>query len=206
MNLNKGSNMQLTTPPIWVISDTHFFHKNIINYCQRPWDHVHEMNEGLIERWNESVKDGELVILAGDVALAPSSLRQELKGILQRLNGRKILVKGNHDGPADFYLDSGFESVTDHVVIDKVLITHYPPVGDENGCRKTLNLIKQYDSDFVVHGHQHSEHGGGYLFNVCVDINDWRPVSWETILQRRDLHRGLGLIPAWKSGFCQDLA
>jgi calcineurin-like phosphoesterase family protein len=199
------TSLNFSSPPKWVISDTHFFHKNIIRYCSRPWESVDEMNEGLIQRWNESIKDDDVVILAGDVAFTNSSNKLAVQNICRRLAGRKYLVKGNHDGKNEFYLEAGFVDVVDYIVVDNILIAHYPPVGDESGCKKTLSLVHQHKCDFVVHGHQHTSIGGGHLFNACVDINDWRPISWDTIIQNRDLHISLNLIPAWKSGVCQEI-
>src|SRR6056300_578004 len=80
------------------ISDTHFDHANILTFTDyagkpvREFDSVEAMNEAMIERWNAVVKPGDTVYHLGDVAIAKRGLTH-----LARLNGRKILVKGNHD-------------------------------------------------------------------------------------------------------------
>jgi calcineurin-like phosphoesterase family protein len=80
----------------FITSDLHFFHKNVITYCNRPWNTVEEMNEGMIENWNKVVTNDDIVYILGDFSLSPKAV--EL--ILPRLNGKeKILILGNHDAP-----------------------------------------------------------------------------------------------------------
>lgn len=171
----------MNSHPDWVTSDLHFRHNNIIRYCNRPWSNVDEMNEGLIERWNASVSNDQSVIIVGDVALVSSATScEQVVGFLKRLNGRKTLVKGNHDTKLRIFQEAGFEKVVDHLVIDNVLIVHHPP----DSCIKTRKLITQFDPELIVHGHHHHESGGNRLLNVCVDIHDWKPVAWSRIEER----------------------
>jgi len=80
---------------IFLTSDTHFFHRNILQYCNRPFSTVEEMNDALIKNWNTVVKPNDIVYHLGDLTL---STRVELVDeILGRLNGTIRLVKGNHD-------------------------------------------------------------------------------------------------------------
>lgn len=82
---------------MYFISDTHFFHKNIIKYCQRPFADVREMNAELIARWNRMVVDNATTILhVGDVTFH----YDQAFAIVNQLNGNKELILGNHDwGP-----------------------------------------------------------------------------------------------------------
>lgn len=89
---------------IWVTSDTHFGHKNIIKYCNRPFKDELEMNEVLIENWNKVVKPQDKVYHLGDVFFGKSGQ------VLHRLNGQKRLVLGNHD-PDLSYLSQCFEKI-----------------------------------------------------------------------------------------------
>ena len=72
---------------IYFISDTHFNHKNIIKYCNRPFKDVEEMNKVLIENWNNTVTDFNTIFHLGDVALTNES---EMKEIISKLKGKKI--------------------------------------------------------------------------------------------------------------------
>lgn len=74
-------------------ADFHFAHANIIEYEHRPWKTVEEMDEGLIKNWNRKVKKGDLVYMLGDFTLSRDP--EYIISLLQRLNGQKVLVKGN---------------------------------------------------------------------------------------------------------------
>jgi calcineurin-like phosphoesterase family protein len=82
---------------IWFTADTHFGHKNIIEFSKRPFASVAEMDEILVRRWNEKVGPEDLVYHLGDVALLPPA---KLRPLLDRLNGRIFLITGNHENVA----------------------------------------------------------------------------------------------------------
>lgn len=111
----------------FIIGDTHFHHKNIIDYCKRPFLDVEDMHAKLIENWNNTVDEGDLVIHVGDFSL--STKKEEIKKIFDQLNGRIWLILGNHDAlsVADYY-DIGFEFVSDKTIIykDYFIISHRP--------------------------------------------------------------------------------
>ena len=77
-------------------SDTHFGHKNIIEYCQRPFKSVEEMNEKIIENWNKVVSPEDTVFHLGDFVF-----RGKKREFLHKLNGKVIWLKGNHDSRND---------------------------------------------------------------------------------------------------------
>ncbi len=79
---------------IFVTSNTHFNHKNIIKYCHRPFKDVEEMNEAIISNWNNSVTNDDIIYHLGDFCFGA---KEELKQIFNRLNGQKYLIMGNHD-------------------------------------------------------------------------------------------------------------
>lgn len=75
----------------YFIADTHFNHKNIIKYDDRPFSSVEEMNETMIQLWNSRVTQNDNVYILGDVGFG------NVDNILRRLNGNKYLIRGNHD-------------------------------------------------------------------------------------------------------------
>ena len=84
----------VTNRNVWFISDTHFGHAKVIEYCNRPFANIQEMDKELIKRWNAKVKSRDLVWHLGDFALANKEYVAE---IVSKLNGEIRLIKGNHD-------------------------------------------------------------------------------------------------------------
>lgn len=76
----------------YVISDTHFNHSRILEYCQRPFDNVEEMNEVIINNWNKVINEDDIVYVLGDFCFGNKTM---LKEIVSNLKGRKILICGN---------------------------------------------------------------------------------------------------------------
>lgn len=112
----------------WVTSDHHFGHSKIIEYCNRPFHNVHEMDEEMIARWNAVVKSGDTIYHLGDFAFFKGG-PDVLKDITRRLVGYKILVMGNHDRRKGIMEDGGFDEVyEDQLVLDrkdtKLLMAH----------------------------------------------------------------------------------
>ena len=79
---------------IYIISDTHFNHENIIKYCNRPFKDINEMNDTIINNWNMIVKKDDIVYHLGDFFLGS---KFDLKNIVDRLNGTIYLIRGNHE-------------------------------------------------------------------------------------------------------------
>lgn len=161
----------------WFISDTHFGHSRIITYENRPFNSLSEMDEVLIKNWNKKVKNEHFVFHLGDVSLYPKDKSIE---IFKRLNGRKILIMGNHDrGHSRKYWKSiGFEEVSKYPILfdDQFLLSHEPRYE-----------IADKGLYYNIHGHLHS-HGIAYqpeiFFNVCIERNDYKPVDIETIRKK----------------------
>jgi calcineurin-like phosphoesterase family protein len=141
---------------IWLISDTHFYHKNIIKFENRPLDH----NEKIIENWNKVVSDDDLVIHLGDVIFGMDKF-ETLKKVLGSLNGKKVLCRGNHDGYPesswgkwDWFMDAGFDAVMDYFVYQDMAFSHAPltplPLTARYGYGKPVRLN--------IHGHFHRGH------------------------------------------------
>jgi calcineurin-like phosphoesterase family protein len=112
----------------YFISDPHFGHSNIIKYDNRPFKNVTEMNKTLIDKWNNVVKDDDIVYVLGDFGYMSIS---KIKNILDKLNGTKILIKGNHDGyQVNQYINAGFALVVNEITVKfgKTMfkLSHYP--------------------------------------------------------------------------------
>lgn len=109
----------------FVIADLHFSHANVIKYCNRPWETIEEMNAALIRNWNNTVGKDDTVFVCGDVALKKSVCKE----IVPKLNGRKILIMGNHDqGSTQFYRDCGFTEVSKYPIVVRgfYIFSHAP--------------------------------------------------------------------------------
>ncbi len=134
----------------FVISDTHFGHTNSWEKFKladgsplRPFTSTEEMDETMIERWNAKVKPQDTVYHLGDVVINKKYLH-----LVSRLNGRKILIRGNHDifGDDDYY-NVGFEQIHGvRVFVDKFILSHIPLHPDCVTERFKVN----------VHGHLHA--------------------------------------------------
>ncbi len=150
---------------LFLISDPHFSHENIIRYCNRPFASAAEMDEVIVERWNSVVRPQDHVYCLGDVAMKRAQL-----SIVKRLNGHKRLLFGNHD-IYDYkeYVAVGFKKLAAYRVLDNCILSHIPISGDSLG-RFTGN----------IHGHVHDNPSpvGPYL-NVCVEKINYTPIPFE---------------------------
>lgn len=129
---------------IWFTSDTHFGHKNIIEYEkeERPFKTVEEMNETIIDRWNNVADKKDIVYHLGDVVFSRNDLHN-----VSRCNGSKRLVMGNHDCySASLYLDF-FDKLYGCIFYKQCLLSHIPVHYFGFRTRWLLN----------IHGHLHSK-------------------------------------------------
>lgn len=136
------------------ISDTHFRHANVIKFDNRPFSNIEEMEEEMIERWNNTVGKNDNVYILGD--LCWSSKPDEIVGLLKRLNGNKMLIKGNHDrGTKNADVKNAFGQYikeTDKICIDgkNIVMSHYPIASWRNMQRRNLD-----ESSILLYGHVH---------------------------------------------------
>jgi len=160
----------------WFTSDTHFGHANIIRLCKRPHKDVTEMDEDLIEKWNSVVKSGDTVYHLGDFAFRGND--DKTTEIFNRLNGNKILIKGNHDDnhttrnlkwqAVHQYLEiKGFSG------LDRLVLFHYP-MREWNGW---------YRGAVHLYGHCHDTLPlKNNSCDVGVDAWGFRPVNYDEIV------------------------
>ena len=109
------------------IADWHYGHANSINFDNRPFIDVDQMNKELIERWNGVVAPGDVTYILGDMFWCKC---EEAISVLDQLNGQKILVKGNHDRCNDGKFIKKFASVTGYLEVNdngrNIVLSHYP--------------------------------------------------------------------------------
>ena len=117
---------------LYATSDTHFNHVNIIKYCGRPFSPDEEGAEKcksfLIERFRETVGENDIVMFLGDLAMGGAlRIRDEMPALIRDLPGRKIMIRGNHDGlEPGFYRKLGFSLVLDWLILGGMFFCHYP--------------------------------------------------------------------------------
>lgn len=166
-------------------SDTHFGHANIIRFCNRPFKNVEEMDEVLIENWNQVVSDDDTVFHLGDFAFGGSNV---WKSIIPRLNGHINLIIGNHDRKnlRQGYMSS-FGMVVPQLQIEiegnPIYLNHYP----------FLCYGGSYRGVWQLFGHVHSGPNAEGLdisrlktlfptqYDVGVDNNDYAPISYREV-------------------------
>lgn len=167
---------------IWLSSDHHFGHENIIRYCGRPFKSLSEMNYEMTRRWNTTVAPDDLVYYLGDFAMGDV---EAWPGFCQRLNGTKILLRGNHDKGQEQMLEVGFTYVHENIVVDidgqRVWMNHYPIDNtlDRRGYRRPV-APAAWDIAVCGHIHQHWKVRDNCV-NVGVDVWDFKPVSLQQV-------------------------
>ena len=160
---------------LWIISDTHFGHKGILKFGQRPAGHELIM----ISEWINRVKEDDQILHLGDVFVycSKGGARRWAK-LVSRLPGKKFLIFGNHDEyKLEIYLEAGFEPV-EPFIHKGVAFTH-EPVSDINPIKGEWHMN--------VHGHTHQNeyvpehdgilHEGKTYLNVCVEHTGLAPIQ-----------------------------
>ncbi|MFW8567090.1 hypothetical protein [Orrella sp. 11846] len=167
---------------VFLVSDTHFSHAGVCRFLRddntklRPWDDPDEMDEYMIQAWNDTVKPKDKVYHLGDVVVNRRGLQ-----IMPRLNGEKILIKGNHDNfPLRDYVDH-FKDILAYHSLHGLLLSHIP-VHPESLYRYGCN----------VHGHLHERRVMKDLpdgrrvidpryYSVCVEHTEYKPILLEEV-------------------------
>lgn len=163
---------------IYFTSDHHWFHHNVIKYSNRPFKTTDEMNQYMIERWNEVVpKKGAMVYHLGDLSL---SGRDNTLKIIEQLNGQIYFIRGNHDKSGAERCSEKFVWIKDYAYLNvqgyKIALCHY--------AFRTWRGM--YHGSINLHGHSH---GGLQKFpirqlDVGVDVWDYKPVHISTIFEK----------------------
>lgn len=119
----------MSSAKTWFISDLHFNHKSVIHFGKRPYRDVKDMNRALIKNWNSVVSPRDTVYVVGDVFYGKTS-PEEARRIITSLNGKKILISGNHDPDPGFMIRAGFDQVAEEIRLKyksiRLRLCHYP--------------------------------------------------------------------------------
>lgn len=152
---------------IYLTSDLHFFHKNILQWSpdKRPWDTVEEMNEGLIEVWNSTIKPNDTIYHLGDFSFANPS---KTEGILEQLSGQKVFIKGNHEYRKNIKMMEQYGDIFDYKEIkydgDLFCLFHYP----------IMNWKNRHHGAYHFFGHVH----GGFNH---LSLGRALDVGWDSV-------------------------
>jgi calcineurin-like phosphoesterase family protein len=181
-------------PAVFLVSDTHFGHAGVCRFTRtdgvtklRPWTDPDEMDEFMVAAWNERVRPNDKVYHLGDVVINRKAL-----GIMRRLNGDKVLIRGNHDIFRDVEYREHFRELRAYHVMNGMILSHIP-IHSESLGRFGVN----------IHGHLHANRVMLPGFNgkitdivdtryhcVCVEQTDFAPILFEDVVRRIEAEGG----------------
>lgn len=147
----------------YYISDLHFLHKNCIQFDERPFSDIEEMQRVMVEKWNRKITNGDTVYILGDVSMRGK--KDDLIALVATLKGRKILVKGNHDSVEDYRYQQLYDTICDYKEVQdsvdgtnySLVLCHYPIFSWKNMGRGTI----------LLYGHTHNGKEDDY-FQRCI--------------------------------------
>jgi calcineurin-like phosphoesterase family protein len=194
-------------PSVFLVSDTHFGHAGVCRFTRndgvtklRPWTDSDEMDEAMVKAWNETVKSTDKVYHLGDVVINRKALK-----ILSRLNGDKVLIRGNHDIFRDEEYREHFRELRAYHVMNGMILSHIP-VHEESLGRFGVNIHGHLHDNRVKKPRGYDVKTGTMLYSdeidpryhcVCVEQTDFRPILFEDVIKRI---KGEGGEVGFKSG------
>ena len=162
-------------------SDTHFGHANIIQYCNRPFKDVEEMDAVLIDNWNEAVTPDQVVFHLGDFTFHG---KRNVPNLLNRLNGRVILIQGNHDKPSTLQHFKDVHDIAEVKIKDReqlIVMCHY--------------ALRRWNHSFRgawhIYGHSHGTLDTDWYKKTCdIGVDSWgyKPVSFHQLQKEMGQH------------------
>ncbi len=179
---------------IFFTSDLHIGHKNIIKLCNRPFTSQAEMDELLIDNWNQVVTNGDTIYIVGDLMFRTQA---DPNYILRSLKGKKHLLVGNHDKSwlNKVKADTYFKSIDRYLETSdgkrKLALCHYPMMS-WGGINK---------GSYLIHGHIHNNRDAAYwpllasmsqALNASVEINQYQPVTFDQLLHNNEIFKAAG--------------
>ena len=187
-------------PSVFLVSDTHFGHSGVCKFMRndgvtklRPFDNPEEMDEFMVEAWNKRVKPTDKVYHLGDVVINRKAL-----GIMRRLNGDKVLIRGNHDIFRDSEYREYFRELRAYHVMNGMILSHIPVHADSLG-RFGVNIHGHTHANRVMKPRGFNVKTGEILYSneidpryhcVCVETTDYAPILFEEVIKRIEAEGG----------------
>ena len=181
-------------PSVFLVSDTHFGHTGVCRFTRtdgvtklRPWDNADEMDEFMVKAWNERVKPTDKVYHLGDVVINRKALK-----IMHRLNGDKVLIRGNHDIFRDSEYREHFRELRAYHVMNGLILSHIP-VHEASLGRFGCNIHGHLHANRVMKARGVDARTGEILYSdeidprywcACVEQTDFAPILFEDALKR----------------------
>jgi calcineurin-like phosphoesterase family protein len=182
-------------PSVFLVSDTHFGHAGVCRFTHpddatvklRPWDNADEMDEEMIRRWNDRVRPADKVYHLGDVVINRRALKT-----LHRLNGDKVLIRGNHDIFRDDEYRMYFRELRAYHVMNGLILSHIP-VHEASLGRFGCNIHGHLHANRVMKARGVDARTGEILYSdeidprywcACVEQTDFAPILFEDALKR----------------------
>ena len=187
-------------PSVFLVSDTHFGHAGVCRFTHedtgvkiRPWTDPDEMDEAMVKAWNERVKPTDKVYHLGDVVINRKALKT-----LARLNGDKVLIRGNHDIFPDVEYREYFRELRAYHVMNGLILSHIP-VHPESLGRFGANIHGHLHANRVMKPRGVDARTGEVLYSdaidpryhcVCVEQTDFAPILFEEVIKRIEAEGG----------------
>lgn len=192
---------------IWFTSDLHFGHRNILNFCNRPFEDTKFMDMSLIDNWNKTVGDNDIIFILGDVFWFNNS--RDIKKYITSLKGKEIyIIPGNHDDFSQYHrLDDPRVKLCNDVVvlwvtddynrfgrkITELWLCHYPMMTWPHIDGPTIQLFGHIHSQPFVNNNRHIDLNLPLHYNqmdVGCDYWNYKPISlkfiYETIKNKKE--------------------
>lgn len=188
--MNRTLKLNIEQQNIFFTADTHFGHRNVINFSNRPFKDVYEMNQTLVDNWNDTVSDKDIIFMLGDFSMRLGS--GAINHIFYSLRGKKYLILGNHDRN----IKQPWEKIDNMINISirdpelkepqRITLCHYP----------MLSWYQSHKGAWQLYGHLHGELSNKTLaedgfdiskkltplqLDVGVDVHNYRPISYQEV-------------------------
>lgn len=178
---------------IFYISDLHIGDQRVFELCRRPFKSLHDYEEELISRWNKKVGPEDVVYILGDISNGDID---HLKKVFNRLNGKKRLIKGNHD--EEYFMDYFIEKIVSTITSIKyiydndrlVFLCHYPVMDWNYGDKEIHHVYGHIHNKTISDGYLYEQIKDFYkdkpAYNASVDVTNFEPVTLDELIALKE--------------------